>query len=205
MLITWNGHACFTITMKDGRKIVTDPFDASVGYKAPMIDCDIVTVSHAHHDHNCLEALKSYGKLLCTDEAFEEKGLKITACDSYHDDDFGSKRGKNLIFRIEAENKVIVHMGDIGHMPDEKQVEFMKNCDLLLIPIGGTYTIDTQAAIEVIKAVRPVCAVPMHYLTPLLSFPIEDEKAFAARTKAVYIGKSTEDIETMRGCMIFDY
>lgn len=218
MTITWLGHACFLITLDDGRKIVTDPFDASVGYPAPKAECDIVTVSHAHHDHNATDQLAGYGVCLSEEGVFEFSGsavsgkdnrnsdtIRISSVRSFHDEACGQKRGNNLIFKIEADGKTIVHLGDLGHITDESQTAFIKNADVLLIPIGGTYTITAEQAIEIINKASPVCAVPMHFLTKALAFPIADEKEFAKKTNAEYIKTNTANVNDLKGYVIFDY
>lgn len=205
MKIKWNGHAAFTLTLNDGRTIVTDPFDPSVGYETVKDEADFVTESHQHHDHNYISDLRRIG--VCLDKAgkYEFPGLTITAVESYHDEVMGNKRGKNLLFKIEADGKTVVHLGDLGHMPDDGQTEFMKGCDVLLLPIGGTYTITQKEANEIVRLANPVCAVPMHFLTPALSFPITDEKEFAKEMNGVYLHKNEEDVQNLKGCVIFDY
>lgn len=205
MTITWLGHACFILTLNDGRRIVTDPFDASVGYQAPNVDCDIVTTSHAHHDHNAVDELYSYKICLSDEGTYEFEELKISAISSFHDEVMGAKRGKNLIFKFEADGKTIVHLGDLGHITNESQTEFIKNADVLLIPIGGTYTITTKEAIEIIKNATPVCAVPMHFLTAKIDFPITDEKEFAESMNATYLGSNTAHADQLEGAVIFNY
>lgn len=210
MTLTWLGHACFMITLDDGRKIVTDPFDASVGYKVPHVECDIVTVSHGHHDHNAVECLSSYGMSISDESVYEMGGeniqtLRISAMSSFHDDANGAKRGRNLIFKFEADGKTIVHLGDLGHITDEKQTAFIKNADVVLIPIGGTYTVTTKEAVEIIRKASPACAVPMHFLTPAIAFPITDEKEFADLTNAVYLKSNTANVSDLKGAVIFDY
>lgn len=210
MTLTWLGHACFMLTLDDGRKIVTDPFDETVGYKIPNVDCDIVTISHGHHDHNAVESLSSY-EMTITDESVYEMGgeniqtLRISAISSFHDDAYGEKRGRNLIFKFEADGKTIVHLGDLGHITDDEQTAFIKNADVLLIPIGGTYTITTKEAIEIINKAKPACVVPMHFLTPAIGFPITDEKEFAEKMNARYLKANTANVNELSGAVIFDY
>ena len=205
MKLTWLGHACFMITLDDGRKIVTDPFDASVGYKVPHVKCDIVTTSHDHHDHNALNELSSYEKCISEAGVYEFDQLRISAISSFHDEVNGKKRGTNLIFKFEADGKTIVHLGDLGHITNDEQTAFIKNADVLLIPIGGTYTVTYMEALSIIEKASPACAVPMHFLTPAIGFPIDDEKKFAEKTKAVYLKSNTADIVDLKGAVIFDY
>lgn len=205
MTITWLGHACFMITLNDGRKIVTDPFDRTVGYKVPDVDCDIVTVSHHHHDHDALEELSSYKTYIDNEGIFEFDGLKISSMNAFHDDAQGAKRGNNLIFKIEADGKTIVHLGDLGHITNDQQTEFIKNCDVLFVPIGGTYTVTTGEAIEIIRKASPFCVVPMHFLTPAIGFPITDEKEFARKMNAKYLKLNSANADTLKGAVVFDY
>ncbi len=210
MTLTWLGHACFMLTLDDGRKIVTDPFDASVGYHMPNVDCDIVTISHGHHDHNAVEFLSSFGMSISDESVYEMGGenlqtLRISAISSFHDEVQGTKRGKNLICKFEADGKTIVHLGDLGHITNDEQTAFIKNADVLLIPIGGTYTITTQEAIDIINKASPACVVPMHFLTPAIGFPITDEKEFAEKTGAKYLHSNTADVNALKGAVIFDY
>ncbi len=205
MTLTWLGHACFMLTLDDGRKIVTDPFDSSVGYKVPNVACDIVTTSHGHHDHNAVEELTSYGMCISEEGVYEADQLRISAIASFHDEANGAKRGNNLIFKFEADGKTIVHLGDLGHITDEEQTAFIKNADVLLIPIGGTYTITTEEAIKIIEKASPACAVPMHFLTPAIGFPITDEKEFVLQTNAVYLKSNTANVNDLKGAVIFDY
>lgn len=205
MKLEWLGHACFLITLKDGTRIVCDPFDESVGYKKPEVYADIVTVSHAHHDHNAVESLSGFGSVIRGEGVYAYENVRISAMSCFHDEAHGAKRGRNLIFKIEAEGKSIVHLGDLGHMPDETQAEFIRNATVLLAPIGGTYTIDTRQAVRLIQSASPVCAVPMHFLTKANSYPITDEKEFAEETSALYLGKTSEDVDQLKGCVIFNY
>lgn len=205
MILTWLGHACFMMTLDDGRKIVTDPFDASVGYNVPRVDCDIVTASHGHHDHNAVGELLSFGKSISEEGVFESDGLRISAIPSFHDEANGAKRGKNLIFKFEADGKTIVHLGDLGHITNDEQTAFIKNADVLLIPIGGTYTITTLEALEIIQKASPKCVIPMHFKTPAINFPITDEKEFLEKTKGVYLKSNTANVDDLKGAIIFDY
>ena len=205
MTITWLGHACFMLTLDDGRRIVADPFDPSVGYPVPNVDCDIVTTSHGHHDHNAVKELASYGTCISEEGTYEFENLKISAVTSFHDEAQGAKRGKNLIFKFEADGKTIVHLGDLGHITNDEQTAFIQNADVLLIPIGGTYTITTAQAIEIIEKSSPVSVIPMHFLTPAIAFPITDEKEFAEKTNAVYLRSNTANAGDLKGAVIFDY
>lgn len=205
MKIRWNGHACFTLTTNNGLIIVTDPFDKSVGYPCPDDRADIVTVSHGHHDHNDTSSLRGDFKTLDQAGTFEMGDVRITAISSYHDDVNGAKRGSNLLFKYECDGLTIVHLGDLGHLPNAEQTAFLKNADIMMIPIGGFFTIDTKQALEVIRLVQPAHVIPMHYLTPVMNFPISDEKEFVRATNAVYAHARELDASCLSFATVFDY
>ena len=204
MKIKWLGHACFKLTCSSGETVITDPFDPSVGYGELSDTADILTVSHAHHDHCFTEAVK--GVKLTVDRAGEYKlgGVKLTAIPSFHDDCLGAKRGSNLIVKIQADGQTVVHLGDLGHMPDEAQLEFIKGADALMIPIGGFYTIDTQTALEIISLARPRHAVAMHYSNEFCRFPISSAEAFIKATGAKTV-KGEADILSLPPYAVLDF
>ena len=171
MKIEWMGHACFAVTTDAGVRIVTDPFDETVGYPMPWGRADIVTVSHGHFDHNCYERLNPANVV---DKAGEYvfDGVKIIGIDSFHDDAQGAKRGTNVIFVIEADGKRIVHLGDLGHMLSGEQLAAVGKADAVMIPVGGTYTLTAQQAAEQIRAMDTEAIVPMHYKNEWCKFDI---------------------------------
>lgn len=184
MKLKWNGHACFTLTTDSGITIVTDPFDASVGYPRPKDRADIVTISHSHHDHNDMSSLTGPKLALDKEGEYRQGDVRIRAMASYHDDNNGAKRGDNLLFRIEADGVSVAHLGDLGHLPTPEQTRFLSDATVMLIPIGGFYTIDTEQALEIIAKARPKTAIPMHYKTHYIAFPISDEAQFEKATRA---------------------
>ena len=171
MKIEWMGHACFAITTDTGVRIVTDPFDETVGYPMPWGKADIVTVSHGHFDHNCYERLNP-AHVADKSGEYAFNGVKIIGIDSFHDDAQGAKRGKNVIFVIEADGKRIVHLGDLGHMLSDAQLAAIGKADAVLVPVGGTYTLTAQQAAEQIRAMDTEAIVPMHYSNEWCKFDI---------------------------------
>ncbi|MFA6994864.1 MAG: MBL fold metallo-hydrolase [Patescibacteria group bacterium] len=168
MIITWQGHSCFKIQDKigpDGVTLVTDPFDKAVGLKVPNFEANIVTVSHQHHDHNNVGALRGAPFVIDCAGEYDFKGVLIEGIDSYHDDKNGTERGGNVIYRIEIDDISIVHLGDLGQILDNAQLEKLVGTDILLIPVGGKYTIDAKKAVEVISQIEPRIVIPMHYKT----------------------------------------
>jgi len=123
---------------------------------------------------------------------FDIGGVRITATESFHDKEQGALRGKNLIFRIEGENLCIGHLGDLGHMPCGHQKEAMADLDVLLIPIGGNFTIDTQEAEAIIRELKPHVAIAMHYRTDEYDVPIATCKEFEKDMNAVRMPREIE-------------
>lgn len=205
MLIKWNGHASFTLRLENGTTVVTDPFDPSVGYECPTDRADIVTVSHSHSDHSYTDSLTGPKHVINKAGEYAFDGVTVSAIESYHDDAQGKKRGSNLLVKIQAEGKTVVHLGDLGHFPNDAQLAFIKNADVLMIPVGGYFTIDSETALSVVKAALPKKVIPMHFKTPAIDFPISDEKAFAAALNAVYCGKREMNIGDLSYATVFDY
>ncbi len=167
MEIKWYGQACFLITTSNNTKLLTDPFD-KLPYNLPDIPVDIVTVSHNHFDHNHHKAVKGQFKLYTKSGHYTEKDIVIDGIDTFHDDANGAKRGSNIVFKYTIDQLEVCHLGDLGHMLSEEQVKKLGHIDILLIPVGGIYTIDAKKAVKVIKQLNPSIIIPMHYGTKAL-------------------------------------
>ena len=180
MLIKHIGHAEFLIETESGVRIVTDPYDASCGYPLQKITTDVVLVSHHHHDHDAVENLKGEPRIIDTAGSFTpESGVKITAVRGFHDDAGGSKRGETLLFLIETEELRIVHLGDLGCALSAEQLEILKAPDVLMIPVGGFFTIDGKQAQETAAQLDARIILPMHYRTEYnKDWPISGPEAF---------------------------
>lgn len=174
MEITPLGHASFKLRGKTAT-VVTDPYDPGmVGLKFPKhIACDIVTVSHDHKDHNAIGQIEGSPFIASGPGEYEVKGVGIVGISVFHDDAGGAKRGKNTIYRIEIDGVSVVHLGDVGHTLSTVQVEALDGVDVLLIPVGGVYTIDAAKAAAIIHEIEPSIVIPMHYGRPELN-----QKAF---------------------------
>ncbi len=162
MKIRYLGHSCFEITTNTGIKIITDPYQG-VGYEMPAGLCaDIVTVSHRHFDH-CFTEGVCCKRVLDTGAIYEEAGVKIYGIPSYHDEVQGAKRGNNILFKMEIDGFSLCHMGDIGEACTPSLVEKIGRVDILLIPVGGTYTVDSVGAMRYVQAIQPKILLPMHF------------------------------------------
>ena len=173
MQITWYGHSCFLLTAESGTSILTDPCDQDTGYELHDIVCDAVTVSHDHHDHNCLLGVRGEPVVLRSAGEHTVGELHITGYDSFHDDASGAKRGKIVVFRFAIDGLNVLHLGDLGHMLSESLIEQIGPADVLFAPIGGVFTIDAKTATRLADALHAKVLIPMHYKTPALHFDVE--------------------------------
>ncbi len=165
MKIEWLGHSSFKLTESTGISLVTDPFNAEeVGISFPEVEADIVTVSHDHFDHNCTGAVKEYKMLVNTPGDHGVDGVDIFGFKSYHDDKKGLLRGKNVVFRIRMDGVEVCHLGDIGEELSPMLAELIGSINVLLIPVGGRYTIDAAEAKEYVDRLMPDVVIPMHYM-----------------------------------------
>ena len=185
MKLKWYGHSCFGMTFSDGTTLITDPFDDTVGYPLCTARADAVLSSHDHFDHNHIQSVAGQPRLINTPGAHRIGGVRITGYPCFHDPEQGRLRGTNVVFVIEADGLRIAHLGDLGHMPDETLLAAIRNVDVMLIPIGGFFTIDTAQAVEIIRQATPRTAVAMHFRNAHCGFTISDETEFIQLTGAV--------------------
>lgn len=178
MKIKWLGHSCFLITGENGVRILTDPFDETVGYQLPAVEADIVTSSHDHFDHNHIGVVKGDFVHLNEPGPYRERDIEIRGIGSYHDGQGGQKRGDNIIFTFRLEGISVCHLGDLGHLLEDEQIRAIGPVDILLVPVGGTYTIDYRQAVDLIGQLEPKLVIPMHYKTPALGFDIDGVDKF---------------------------
>lgn len=164
MNIKYIGHASFYIRSKDA-KIVTDPFNPSIGIKFPKTEADIVTISHDHSDHNYPQGIAGTPLVIDWPGEYEKNAVRISGFATHHDKEKGKERGHNTMFKIDTEGISILHCGDLGHTLEDSTLEDIGDIDILMIPVGGFYTIDAKEAVEVIKQIEPTIIIPMHYRT----------------------------------------
>ena len=154
MKLKWFGHACFLLTSNNGVRVLVDPFNEKVGYALPVVEADIVTTSHGHGDHNYTAVVN--GEFLLIDQPgnFSHNGIEIKGISSFHDKVEGSLKGKNVIYRFNIDGLSVCHLGDLGHLLSPHQVEEIGTVDILLVPVGGHYTIDASDALEVLQQLK---------------------------------------------------
>ncbi len=163
MDITYLGHSSFKLR---GRQVslITDPYAEDIGLKFPKhTSSDIVTISHDHSDHNAKKNIEGTPYVVSGPGEYEIAGVSIVGIGTYHDNEKGTKRGKNTIYRIEMDGVSIVHLGDLGHTLSSEEIESLDGVDVLLVPVGGTYTINAEEASAIINEIEPTIVIPMHY------------------------------------------
>jgi L-ascorbate metabolism protein UlaG (beta-lactamase superfamily) len=163
MEITYIGHSCFKIKGKN-LEIVIDPYEPTkTGYKLPKLSADVVITSHDHFDHNHVEGVSGYKLAITTPGEYETNDVYIEGITTFHDNKDGKDRGKNTIFQISIDDMNILHLGDLGHVLSKDTLEKILDIDVLMIPVGGFYTIDAEKASEIISQIEPGLVIPMHY------------------------------------------
>ena len=178
MKIKYLAHSAFLITTEGGVKIITDPYAVAGPFKYQPISetADVVTVSHEHGDHNYVKAVK--GNPVILRDSGEAKGIKFKTVIAAHDEEGGSKRGQNTVFCFTVDGINICHCGDLGHIFTPDQVKALGKVDVLLLPVGGFFTIDAAAATKVWQQLKPAVTIPMHYKTEKADMPIAGVEEF---------------------------
>ncbi len=189
MIVRWLGHSCFEI-VGETMSVITDPYDESVGYPILSTGADYVTISHSHRDHcdtswiiGC-DVVEGIG-------VQEFPGVKFKGIPSYHDRLEGRIRGENTIFRIEIDGMVFGHLGDLGHLIDEETWRALGRVDVLFVPVGGNYTIDSREALKVMEAIDPQLTIAMHFANEACKFPIDTQEDFLKLTGGVQMQESS--------------
>lgn len=174
MKIQWLGHSSFRLTESTGASVITDPFDPSaVGYGMAYLPCDAITSSHGHSDHNNFRGVKGNPVIINQAGTFDVNGIKIHSVLSNHDPEDGALRGKNLIYEFRLDGVSVCHMGDIGEPCTPELVEQLIPVNILLLPVGGNFTIDAEQAKEYVDHIMPDVVIPMHYKTKHTDYDID--------------------------------
>jgi L-ascorbate metabolism protein UlaG (beta-lactamase superfamily) len=163
MKIRYLGHSSFLIKGKNAS-LVTDPYSSSMlGFKFPNVTADIVTVSHNHEDHNQVDLVKEKHIVFDFPGEYESKGIRVYGYLTSHDEEDGAKRGENIMFKFIVDGITILHCGDLGKIPAAEIIAQIEDADVLLVPTGGTYTIDAKGAKALVEKISPEITIPMHY------------------------------------------
>ncbi len=215
--LKWLGHSAFLITSSQGTKILIDPPNAATGYDiAPISGIEAVLVSHEHADHNNIQlaagsplvmrGLSSTGWNSIDQKVKDVRIYSISpAVPIYHDNQQGAQRGRNTIFVLEVDGLRLAHVGDLGHLLTPEAIQSLGQLDILLVPVGGSYTIDGAAASQVVGQLNPRMVVPMHYKTTRLpaNWPgagvepfLEGKKVERPNSTSIKLTKSSLPVQT---------
>ncbi len=193
--IRWHGHACFEI---DGSvTVVTDPHDGkSLGIPPPKVKADVVLISHDHFDHNCARIVQGSDSAVVSKPVMTvERGVRIEGIEAAHDSEGGARRGKMTLFRFELDGIRLCHLGDLGHRLDEETIDRIAPVDVLFVPVGDTFTIGPETAKEVVAAIGPKVAVPMHYRVPGLGLALKPVQSFIDHYEKAQVVKVGNEVD----------
>lgn len=178
MEISWYGQAAFRLKGKTAT-VVVDPYDPSIGLKWPKTEADIVAVTHTHPDHNNTAGVSGASYIAKGPGEYEIKGIAFTGVSSWHDNKEGAERGPNTIYVFNIDGVRICHLGDLGqHQLTEPQLEEIGDVDVLLIPVGGVFTVQAAEAAKIVAQLEPKIIIPMHYHLPGLTVELEPVEHF---------------------------
>lgn len=163
MEIKFLGHSSFQIKSKTAS-VITDPYDSlMVGLKFPKLEADIVTISHDHKDHNSYKQVDGQPLIINIPGEYEKNEIRITGFKAYHDKSNGAEKGINILFKIEIDGIVILHCGDLAHKLSDELLEEIDSVDVLMLPVGGGSSLNSQEAVDLVKSIEPEIVIPMHY------------------------------------------
>jgi len=209
MIIQFYGHSCFKLNWQN-KVLVTDPYPKEIGLRSPRFSCDIVTISHHHWDHEAYQSLTGDYQIIDLPGEYEIKEIFVKGIQSFHDNNQGQLRGLNTIFNILMEGIWICHLGDLGQSKlEEHQISEIGEVDVLMVPVGGVYTINAKEAKKIIQQLSPSIIIPMHYRLPSLKIQEIDkvEKFFkemevAPQPQEKLVLKK-KDLETKQGEVVW--
>lgn len=177
MEIDWFGHACFRLRGRDGTVIV-DPYGKDIGLSFARPRGDIVTISHAHPGHSFAAGVKGDPKIIDGPGEYEIKNIFVTGVPTAHDKKGGKERGANTVYVFDIDGLTICHLGDLGHVPTQPQIEALGNVNILLVPVGGVSTIHGGEAAEIVSMLEPQIVIPMHFAHADLKFKLDSPLKF---------------------------
>ena len=198
MKLTWNGHSCFTFDT-DAGVVVFDPYETDYvpGLHLPALAADVVLCSHGHEDHCYSQGVKQTRRAV---------GFTVETVATHHDEAGGSLRGENTVHIVDVNGFRLAHLGDLGHVLTAEQVQAMGHIDVLLVPMGGYYTIDARQAKTVCELLQPTVIVPMHYRKGEMGFDlIAEPEAFLDLYESFTVveGDTLELSRDVRGVVFF--
>jgi len=194
MIIKWHGHSCFQFF--DSLSLVIDPHDGrSIGLKTPRAKADIVLVTHNHFDHNATRVISGEFKIIDAPGDYKIGSIRVQGYPAYHDKEKGARRGKITMFKVTMDGFTMLHLGDLGHTLTDSQIKDIGKVDILMTPVGGTYTIDAKEAYKNALHINPKVVIPMHYSLPGLSLslaPVDNFLRLFPEEKIYHVGNSID-------------
>ena len=194
MKVKWFGHSCFLLTSAAGSRLLMDPFkpESYLTYPRVRTAADVVTVSHEHYDHNYLDDITGKPEVLRGSLDRQVKGMHVRGLSAFHDGVQGKERGLNTIFCVNMDGLNICHLGDLGHVLTAAESGRIGKVDLLLVPVGGIFTINAEEAGQIMAALKPGITIPMHYKTAKCQFLQWSDEDFTRGKKGVRQAGSSE-------------
>jgi L-ascorbate metabolism protein UlaG (beta-lactamase superfamily) len=187
-------HSCFEV--EGSATVVIDPHDGrSIGVKPPSLKADLVLITHDHFDHNAIRVVKGDYVMLKDVAPRRVKSVSVRGTTAFHDDVQGEKRGRMNIFQFTMDGIRFCHLGDLGHLLTDKQVQEIGQVDVLFVPVGGVFTIDGAQAQELVRRMSPRVAIPMHFRVGGLSLSIHNADEFLSglpEDRVVRVGNEVE-------------
>ena len=163
MEITWYGQTCFRLSERGLANVVTDPCSPDIGFTFPKPSAQIVTVSYDDATCRYTSGVRGPFKLLDGPGEYEIGGVFVTSIATFADGKRGAARGLNNVFTFDFGGITVCHLGLLGHVPTQSQVESLGTVNVLLVPVGGGGSLTPARASEVISLFEPSIVIPMYY------------------------------------------
>lgn len=197
MRVRWLGHAAFLIQSESGKCVITDPYESggfggAVGYGPIKEKADVVVISHGHTDHSYVGDIQGSPTVIEGPGTHNAAGIEFNGLACFHDDSRGKERGKNTMFAFDVDGIRVCHVGDLGHQPSDQQLAALGPVDVLLVPVGGFFTLGAPEASRLMETLSPKVVIPMHYRTDKCTFPIAGVDDFLRGKKRVRRSGSPE-------------
>lgn len=203
--ITYFGHSAFLLESAAGTRIIIDPYrpgayGGALRYAAIAEPADAVVASHAHDDHGATDTIPGEPQVFVHPSEAQVGSWHVKGVDVYHDDEGGKSRGRNTVIVLDDGDLRIAHLGDLGHVLSEAELQAIGQVDVLLVPVGGHFTIDHQQAAKVVESISPRVVIPMHFKTDKVDFPIKPVESFLS-TQATVRREAGPTIELSRASL----
>jgi len=168
--VQWFGQSFFQLTAANGLRVVVDPFDNTFfNYPIPKgLTADVVLVTHEHADHNNVRIIAGSPLVLRSQKGvgkFNFRGTAFVGTAAFHDEAQGAERGRDTVYSFELDGVRFCHPGDLGHLLSDEQIKSIGPVDVLLVPVGGHFTLGVAKLDRLVAQLNPRVVVPMHFKT----------------------------------------